>query len=259
MPRQETIKNDYGEVLLPKRFEKKYLKFIEELSDGDPLAGKVSEAIKSKDVGMIEAAALSLANGIRTNGYLLGLICLVIERERIYRKAGYGSYLEYSQTLFAKLELSNQSLSNAKNIMGAYLDHRAGLDRHGFRFERNAQKLKHIDEAMANHGEDMDGIYERAAKLTYREFAEWAQAGRKALPPPVPRVKIVDGKITVAGRKYEELPEAVRKTIEQDITEICTIRSDGSEPVVVPAYDAREARLLKRKVDVFLKEIREKR
>ena len=100
MAKQELIRNEYGgDVLLPGRFEKKYLKFIEDLSSGDPLAGKASEALKSKDVDKIESAMMALVNSIRTNLLLVGLICLVVEQERIYRKAGYRSYIEYSQTL----------------------------------------------------------------------------------------------------------------------------------------------------------------
>jgi len=259
MAKQELIRNEYGgDVLLPGRFEKKYLKFIEDLSSGDPLAGRASEALKSKDVDKIESAMVALANSIRTNLLLVGLICLVVEQERIYRKAGYRSYIEYSQTLLEKLQMSNMALSDAKNIVAAFLDHRDGLERHNFRFERNAHKLKHIDEAISNH-DDLDEVYERAASSTYREFVGWAQAKKKKTPPTMPKVRITNGRITVGGKKYENLPDAVKKTIEQDFADIYAIRSGGNEPVVVSAYDGREARLLRKKIDGFLKEIRAKR
>ena len=253
------IKNEYGgDVLLPGRFEKKYLKFIEELAHQDPLAGEVSLALKSRNIERIESSMIALANSIRTNVLLIGLVCFVVECENIYKKAGYRSYLEYSQTLFEKLQMSNQSLSDAKNIMGAYIDHRSGLERHNFRLERNAHKLKYIDEAISNH-DNLDEIYDRATNSTYREFVDWAQAKKKELPPPMPKVKIVKGRITVGGKKYEDLPEIVKKTIERDFVDIYAIRSGGNEAVVVSAYDTRKARLLRKKIDGFLKEIRAKR
>ncbi len=261
MAKQEIIKNDFdNDVLVPNRFEKKYLRFIDDFSQRDSLADEIFEALKSKDIEKIEASMVMLANSIRSNVLLIGLTCLVIERERIFKKAGYNSYLEYSQTLFHKLEISNASLSDAKIIMGAYIDHYKGLQKHKFRLERNAQKLKYIDEAISNH-EDLDEIYQRAASSTYREFVDWARAlpSRDALPPPMPKVAILNGKITVDGKKYEELPEVVRKTIEQDFVDIYSIRSEGNEPVVVSTYDQREARQLRKSIDNLLKQMRAKR
>jgi len=255
------IKNEYeDDLLLPSRFEKKYLKFVDDFSKRDTLADKVFDALRSKDIDKIEASMVILANSLRTNVLLIGLTCLVIEREKIYKKAGYNSYIEYSQTLFEKLEMSNQSISEAKIIMGAYIDHYKGLQKYNFRLERNAHKLKFIDEAISNHS-NIDEVYNRAANSTFREFVDWARMSskRKALPPPMPKVRIKDGKIVVNGKKYEDLPPVLQKTIEQDFVEIYAIRSGGNEPVVFSTYDQKEASLLRRKIETVLKQIRSKR
>jgi hypothetical protein len=256
----KAIKNEYDDgILVPNRFEKKYLRFVEDFSRRDALADEIFEALKSKDIDKIESSMITLANSIRTNVLLIGLTCLVVEREHIYKKAGYHSYIEYSQTLFVKLEMSNQSLSDAKIIMGAYIDHYKGLQKHNFRLERNAHKLRYIHEAISNHS-DLDEVYNRAANATFREFVDWAQmTKKKALPPPMPKVKIKNGRITVDGKKYEDLPETVKKTIEQDFADIYAIRSGGNEPVVFSTYDQREARLLRKNVDGLLKKIRSNR
>jgi hypothetical protein len=256
----ETILNEYEEgILVPNRFEKKYLKFVDDFSRRDALADEIFEALKSKDIEKIEASMVSLANSVRTNILLIGLTCLIVERENIYKKAGYQSYIEYSQTLLEKMEMSNQSLSDAKIIMGAYIDHYKGLQKYNFRLERNAHKLRYIDEAISNHS-DLDEVYNRAANSTYREFVDWARfSKKKALPPPMPKVKIKNGKITVDGKKYEDLPDALKKTIEQDFTDIYEIRSGGHEPVITPVYDPREARTLRKGIDTLLKQIRKKR
>ena len=256
----KAIKNEYDEgILVPNRFEKKYQKFVEDFSRRDVLADEVFEALKSKNIEKIESAMVSLANSVRTNILLIGLTCLIVEREYIYKKAGYHSYIEYSQTLLQKLEMSNNSLSDAKVIMGAYIDHYKGLQNHNFRLDRNAHKLKYIDEAISNHS-DLDEVYNRAANTTFREFVDWAQmTKRRSLPPPMPKVKIKNGRIVVDGKKYEDLPDTIKKTIEEDFTNIYTIRSEGNEPVVTTAYDQREARILRKSIDTLLKQIRVKK
>jgi hypothetical protein len=256
----KAVRNEYdGEVLVPNRFEKKYLKFVDDFSQRDPIADDIFAAIRSKDVDKIEASMIALANSIRTNVLLIGLTCLIVERENIYKKAGYHSYIEYSQTLLEKLQMSNQSLSDAKIIMGAYIDHYKGLQKHSFRLERNAHKLRYIDEAVSNHS-DLDEVYNRIANSTYREFVDWARMSKnRPLPPPVPKVKIKGGRIVVDGKKYEDLPDILKKTIEQDFTDIYAIRSEGNEPVVTPAYDQKEARTLRKTIDTFLKQMRKKR
>jgi hypothetical protein len=257
----KAIKNEYDEaVLIPNRFEKKYLKFIENFSQRDALADQIFDALKSKDIKKIEISMAALANSIRTNILLIGLTCLIIERENIYKRAGYNSYIEYSQTLFEKLQMSNQSISEAKIIMGAYVEHYKGLQKHNFRLERNAHKLRYIDEAISNHS-DLDEVYNRATNSTYREFVDWARLShkKKILSPPMPKVSIKGGKITVDGQKYEDLPDILKKTIEQDFTGIYTIRAEGNEPVVTPAYDQKEARALRKAIDTLLKQMRKKR
>ena len=155
--------------------------------------------------------------------------------------------------------MSNQSLSDAKIIMGAYIDHYKGLQKYNFRLERNAHKLRYIDEAISNHS-DLDEVYNRAANATFREFVDWARmTKRKELPPPMPKVRITNGKIVVDGKQYEELPIVLKKTIEQDFVNIYAIRSEGNEPVVITAYDSQETRLLRKKIDSLLKQMRIKR
>ena len=255
----KTIKNEYDEdILLPNRFEKKYLKFVDDFSRRDVLADEIFSALKSKDINKIEKSMVSLANSIRTNILLIGLTCLIVERENIYKKAGYHSYIEYSQTLLEKLQMSNQSLSDAKIIMGAYIDHYKGLSKYNFRLERNAHKLRYIDEAISNH-RDLDEVYNRVANSTYLEFVDWARFPRKKALPPMPKVKIKNGKIVIDGKKYDDLPDALKQTIERDITDIYTIRAEGNEAVVTSVYDQREARALRKGIDTLLKQIRRKR
>jgi hypothetical protein len=256
MRNHEIIRNEFDGVLAQSnRFEKKYLRFIEDFSRKDKVADDVFEALKSKDIEKIETVLAVLVEGFRARLLLIGLVCLIIDRESLYRKAGYHSYLEYSRRLFEKLEISNQTLSDAKIIMGAYIDHYKGLSAHGFRLERNAHKLKYIDEAVLNHG-DREEVYSRAANATFLEFVKWAKNAGNELPPPEPPVNIrIEGdKILVDGKNIlnfpVETPEKVKEWTIQDLQKTFAIRKNGEEPIIFEPQHKGDARA----VENFLKE-----
>jgi hypothetical protein len=260
----QIIKNEYddGEVLVPNRFEKKYLKFINDFSSRDALADEIFDALKSKNIEKIETAMVSLANSIRTNLLLIGLTCLIVERENIYKRAGYRSYIEYSQTLFGKLQISNQSMSDAKIIMGAYVDHYKGLSNHGFRLERNAHKLKYIDEAISTHGDDLDEVYRRAANSTFQDFVNWARKPLiKHRPEPETRVnvEIKGNKLLIDGKNIlnfpKNLPENLRGMVKTDLEKTFSIREGGNLPLIIETYDRGEQSAITN----FLKQYRAKK
>jgi hypothetical protein len=224
------IKNEFdGSLGQLDKLDRKYFRFVQDYTQPDSIAESVFEALKSKDIEHIEASLSVVANNMRSNLLLIGLSCLIIEREDLYRKAGFRSYLEYSGRLFEKLEMPPQTLSDAKNIMGAYVDHYKGLAKHDFKLGRNAHKLRFLDEALANHT-NADEVYSRAANATFREFVDWARMTRKkGLPPPMPRVKIKDGKIYVEGKRYADLPDNMKKIIEEDIVNITSVQNKHVE------------------------------
>jgi hypothetical protein len=58
----KAIKNEYeAGTLVPNRFERTYLTFIEDFSRRDVLADEIFEALKSKDIEKIEGAMISLS------------------------------------------------------------------------------------------------------------------------------------------------------------------------------------------------------
>jgi hypothetical protein len=202
---------------------------------------------------------------MRADILLIGLSCLIIEREGIYIKAGYRSYLEYSGRLFEKLEIAPQTLSDAKNIMAAYIDHYKGLSKHGFKLGRNAHKLRYLEEAIENHG-SAETAYKKASTATFRDFVEWARKpGQAALPSPEPKIKIkIDGgRILIDGINIlnfpDALPEPERETLGKYLMEVYAIRAAGNAPLVVETYDENEARVLKKRIETLLKQIRSKK
>jgi hypothetical protein len=52
----------------------------------------------------------------------------------------------------------------------------------------------------------------------------------------LPKIKIINGRVTVAGKtKYEDLPDSVKQTVEQDFADVYAIRLAGSAPVITQA------------------------
>jgi hypothetical protein len=57
----------------------------------------------------------------------------------------------------------------------------------------------------------------------------------------------------------DTLPESEKEALEKYLSEVYAIRAAGNEPLVVEAYDEREARILKNRIATLLKEIRASR
>ncbi len=77
--------------------------------------------------------------------------------------------------------------------------------------------------------------------------------------PPMPKTRIKDGKIIIDGKNFEDLPAPVQKTIEQDFSNIYSIRAAGNAPLIIETHDEREARSLKSRVEKLLKDLRSSR
>jgi hypothetical protein len=201
---------------------------------------------------------LNIANNMHSNLLLLGLSCVVIDREGVYRKAGFNSYLEYSERLFAKLEIARQTLSDAKIIVAAYIDHYKGLSKQNFQLGRNAHKLRFLEEALESHP-DAAEVYSMAANSTFKEFVDYARRSDKAaFPPPESRVtiKIDGGKIFIDGQNILNIPDAVpakvKESVARDLAETFRIRASGNDPYIVDTYGKGEQRA----IDSFLKKLR---
>jgi hypothetical protein len=255
------IKNEFdGPLGQLDKLDRKYLRFMQDYETPGGIQTTVFEALRSKDIEKIEASLVNVANNMRSNLLLIGMSCLVIERENLYQKVGFRSYLEYSVSLFEKLELAPQTLSDAKNIMAAYVDHYKGLSKHGFKLGRNAHKLRYLEEALQNHTDENE-VYNRAANATFRDFVDWARRSPAALPPPEPGVKIkIEGdKIFIDGKNILNIPDSVpmkvKESVARDLAETFRIRASGNEPFIVETYGRGEQRA----IDTFLKKYRAKK
>jgi hypothetical protein len=260
MMKNAVIKNEFESPLGQlDKLDRKYLRFMQD-TQSDSIQSSVFAALRSKDIEQIETSLVNVANNMRSNLLLIGMSCLVIERENLYRAAGCRSYLEYSTRLFEKLELAPQTLSDAKNIMAAYIDHYKGLSKHGFKLGRNAHKLRYLEEALQNHTNENE-VYDRVTNATFREFVDWARRSPAALPAPEPKIsiKIEGGKILIDGQNIlnmpASIPEKVKESVIHDLAETFRIRASGNEPYIVDTYGRGEQRA----IDTFLKKYRAKR
>jgi hypothetical protein len=253
------IKNEFeGPAGQLTKFDRKYLHYVKEYDQPDSIADKVFSALRAGNLEQIETSLTVVANNMRANILLIGLSCLIIEREGIYIEAGYRSYLEYSGRLFEKLEIAPQTLSDAKNIMAAYIDHYKGLLKNGFKLGRNAHKLRYLEEAIENHG-SAEKAYKKVSTATFREFVEWARKPRQTTPrslEPKIKIKIDGGRILIDGKNIlnmpDDVPEKVKECVARDLSETFRIRAVGNEPFIVETYDQGEQRA----IDIFLKKYR---
>jgi hypothetical protein len=251
----KAIQNQFdGSFPAPDKYDSKYFKCLGNVKQSGAF---LIDAFKTRDVSNIETAIRQLTDSIRNHIILIGLGCVIIDRENLYTDAGYNSYLEYAKHLYEENGLSPQSISAAKIIMERFIDYNNELARHGFDLERNSNKLLLLETALGNH-KNRNEVFKHVCHDTFSEFRSFARSGdsRPALPPPVPKIQIREGKILVDGNDFDALPGSVKETVERDFSELYAIRAAGNAPVIVEAYDNREARTLRNRIDKLLKELR---
>jgi hypothetical protein len=242
------------------RYEAKYFKYLGDLRE---TSGDIIEAFKTKDVFKIEGAIKDLADSMKSHIFLIGTACLIIEEEALYVDAGFHSYLDYAKHLYEATGLSPQSLSAAKIIMERHRKYYSDLHRHGFILENNSNKLLYLENALENH-EDRTEVFKRISSGTFREFQAYARTpDDEPAQQRSPKIKVEEGRILVNGKNIlnfpEDMPEKEKKALSEYLAEVYVIRSAGNAPLVVETYDDSEARVLKKRIGAFLKEIRSKK
>jgi hypothetical protein len=261
MAKQESIQNLYdGFSGVPAaKLDKKYLQYVQQFQGA--AAEDALSAFRTRNLARIEATLKNLAVSRTTTSYLIGIGALIIEREKLYREAGYRSYIEYTQHLLADLDIPVSTLSDDKIIMEKYIDFHSQLTKAGFKLEGNASKLRYLDAALENH--DEEEVFGRISHDSTRSFIAWAQ--RKPLikhkPGPEIRIeaKIEGNKLFVDGKNIlnfpRNLPENLRDMVKTDLERTFSIREGGNEPYIVGTYDRGEQTA----IDNFLKQYRAKK
>jgi len=260
MAKQETIKNqNEGENTQLDKYDKKYFKFMQEFHN--KAAMTAFDSFRTKDISTIETTLRQLAVSITTNMYIIGIGCLIIEREKLYIKAGYASYFEYAQHIFDDDELPTSTLSSAKIVMEKFIDYNQQLRKAGFQLDRNASKLLYLEEALKNHNEEE--VFRHIVEDTFRKFREWAQRRNLIEHKPEKQIQVdaeVKGnKLLIDGKNIlnfpQGLPATVKDLIKADLQKTFSIRESGNQPYIVSTYGRGEQTA----IDNFLKSSRAKK
>jgi hypothetical protein len=129
MPKREIIKNVNDQQL--DAVDRKYLRYMPIPLDG--AAQNVAAALRSRDIQAIEVSLKPIANIASNFMLLLGMACLVIDRERLYEGTEFGwSYLRYADHLVEELNIPIATLSEAKVNMEIFVDNYNSLKKAGF-------------------------------------------------------------------------------------------------------------------------------
>jgi hypothetical protein len=256
MAKQEVIQNIFdGSGAALDRIDKRYLRYVQEFQ-GAAVEDAIT-AFRTKDISVIEGTLKKLAESRNTASYLIGIGAVIIEREKLYRAAGYTSYLEYTRHLLEDLDIPVSTLSDDKIIMERFIDYNKPLSKAGFKLERNANKLRYLEDALENHGEEE--VFQRIANDSFRAFRDWAQ--RRVIehrPEPEIRVdvEIKGDKLLIDGKNIlnfpKSLPEKLRGMVKADLEKTFSIREGGNQPYIIGTYDRGEQTA----VDNFLKQYR---
>ncbi|MDR2150150.1 MAG: hypothetical protein LBO67_04915 [Spirochaetaceae bacterium] len=262
MTKQKAIPNQYdGPQSLVDTYETKYFKYLQSLPE---TSEDFIAAFGSHDIQKIKLAIKNISNSINNHVLLIGLACVIIDREQLYIDAGYKSYLDFVKVLYEETGLSPQSFSAAKIIVERFIDHNSELKKYGFTIDRNTNKLLFLETALANHANKAD-VFKHIAQDKYVDFVAYSKTpdGQKVLPPPQPKIKLEKGKILIDGINIlnfpDTLPEPEKERLGKYLSEVYAIRAAGNEPLIVETYDEHEAKTLKNRIASLLKRIRANR
>jgi hypothetical protein len=261
LAKEKAIINRFdGSFPVSDKYDSKYFKYLGDLRK---TSGDIIEVFKTKDVFKIESAIKNLADSMKSHIFLIGMACLIIEEEALYVDAGFHSYLDCAKHLYETTGLSPQTLSAAKIIMERYRKYYADLHRHGFNLDNNSNKLLYLENALENH-EDKTEVFKRISNDSFREFQAYARTpDDEPAPQRMPKIKIEEGRILVNGKNIlnfpKDMPDKEKEALGGYLAEVYAIRAVGNAPLVVETYDDNEARVLKKRIDTFLKEIRSRK
>jgi hypothetical protein len=260
MAKEKVIVNRFdGSFPAKDRYDSKYFKYLGSVQE----TGDILEAFRTKNIVKIESAIKSFADSMKNHIFIIGMGCVIIDREALYADAGFHSYLDYAKHLYEKTGLSPQTLSAAKIIIERFIDYNSELRRHGFTLENNSNKLLYLENALENH-DDRAEVFKRIAGDTLREFQSYARTpDDEPAPQRMPKIKVEEGRILVNGINIlnfpGDIPKKEKEALGKYLSEVYAIRAAGNAPLVVETYDENEARILRKRIDALLKEIRAKR
>ncbi len=230
---------------IPTNPDKYHLRYIDDKEAGD-IAASVA---MSGDLDLIEDAIKTFATQARSAIVSIGILCVVIEREKLYVQGGYKGYLDYIAHLEDAASIPTQTISDAKRIAESYLEHFQKLQQYNFKVIGNAHKLRFLDTAVGNHGED---AYKKLIASSFREFQSYAveaQSERSDVDETnLPKIHVDKTRITVDGIAIlnfdPQLPETERSYLTGIIGAAYKIRKTGNMPFLVDTYDAGEQRAI---------------
>jgi hypothetical protein len=259
MAKQEAIQNIFdGSGAALDKIDKRYLRYVQEFQGA--AVNDAITAFRTKDISVIEGTLKKLAESRNTASFLIGIGAVIIEREKLYRDAGYNSYLEYTRHLLEDLDIPVSTLSDDKIIMEKYIDYNKPLSKAGFKLERNANKLRYLEEALQNH--DEEEVFQRIVSDSFRVFRDWAQRrviGHKPGPDIRVDVEIKGNKLLIDGKNIlnfpKNLPENLRDMVKTDLEKTFSIREGGNEPYIIDTYGRGEQIA----INNFLKQYRAKK
>lgn len=244
------------------QLDKYHLQYLKGLYDDSTTTDTIIEAMRSKNRQAIESVIKDAADRMKSSILVIGIACVIIDREALYAGTGYSSYLSYALSLSDLAGIPPQTLSDAKIIGEVFIDYFDRLKKVGFVPQGNAHKLRFLPRALENHPDAQDEVFKRVAKDSLMKFKEWAIAPEnEEKPPKEPSVKVevTDSKIMVDGKTVLNFPKGLpakeKNMLASYLTTLYQIRAVGNEPFVVSTYDHGEQRAIMN----FLKKYREKR
>jgi len=212
-----------------------------------------AEFLYSDNLETVETGAKSIGKSSDILSLILGLAIIRIERDGLWRQAGFDNLRSYRVAQHGRLNMPKSSISTKRRVAEAWLAHKRLLSR--VPIDGHVSKLVFLNEAMRLH-QDHRLVLDHFKKDSYDAFRLWARPDLKRPELPAVAALITDSGITIDGRPVlqwpDDFPENERAWLGRILERSYAARAGGNVAHVVPVYDDGEARA----VDNFLKKLR---
>jgi hypothetical protein len=202
--------------------------------------------VEADDLEALEEGVRKLGQGVDVLALYQGLGILKIEREGLWRQAGFQTLRAYREAQGERLGMPRQTISRRRKVAEGYEDNRRMLQ--NVSLEGRVEKLALLNRALRIH--EKRDVLAHFKVDSYRDFALWISP--RKITPGLPDVDLrVDGdSIILDGDELLELsgalPEEEKIFVAATLKAAYRARAGNLVAHVIGVYDASEARWLEK-------------
>jgi hypothetical protein len=209
----------------------------------------------------VDSGIRETIRGVKLSILAMGIALYRLNVAGLYIDLGFRKFGEYIDKLVEDTGMSRANLYNWVYIGGAFVTHRAELEKIGFSDDDGPTKLPYLDRALTNYSKRE--VYKNLVSMSRRQFEEWSRGTSQEVEKYYTNVKLFKGKVLAGDEPLiafvEGLSPEDRRYYEGVIRSAAEARENNEVIGVYRFYDESERHRFDRIYDRELKNMRAKK